>query len=195
MYISQSISQLVRLFEIFTAHSVQQLLIQHLHFQLVLVLFCLTLATQLCSSHIYSLAPYLYLSYDYVSSAALVTHHTFIASILGLGSAAHYSIFLVRDYTTTHQSLQHLLLAHKASVISHCSYSSLLLGFHTLGLYIHNDIFVAFGQSQKQILIEPAVIQDTTLTQFLGPGDVLAAHSVGFRSSCNSSRIIERFTR
>jgi hypothetical protein len=53
-----------------------------------------------------------------------------------------------------------------------------LLGFHILGLYIHNDIFVAFGQSQKQILIEPAVIQDTTPQQFLGPGDVLAAHSV-----------------
>ena len=87
-----------------------------LHFQLVLVLFCLTLATQLCSSHIYSLAPYLYLSYDYVSSAALVTHHTFIASIIGLGSAAHYSIFLVRDYTTTAYSVHNLLLAHKAHI-------------------------------------------------------------------------------
>ena len=174
--IYQSIGTSIR--DLYSTFSTAVTLTTSLHFQLTLALFCLTLATQLCSSHIYSLAPYLYLSYDYVSSAALVTHHTFIASILGLGSAAHYSIFLVRDYTTTHQSLHNLLLAHKASVISHCSYSSLLLGFHILGLYIHNDIFVAFGQSQKQILIEPAVIQDTTLTQFLGPGDVLAAHSV-----------------
>jgi photosystem I P700 chlorophyll a apoprotein A2 len=29
------------------------------------------------------------------------------------------------------------------------------LGFHTLGLYIHNDTVVAFGQPEKQILFEP----------------------------------------
>jgi photosystem I P700 chlorophyll a apoprotein A2 len=32
---------------------------------------------------------------------------------------------------------------------------SLFLGFHTLGLYIHNDTVVAFGQPEKQILFEP----------------------------------------
>jgi photosystem I P700 chlorophyll a apoprotein A2 len=30
-----------------------------------------------------------------------------------------------------------------------------ILGFHTLGLYIHNDTVVAFGQPEKQILFEP----------------------------------------
>jgi hypothetical protein len=34
-----------------------------------------------------------------------------------------------------------------------------LLGFHTLGVYIHNDTFHAFGEQEKQILIEPTNAQ------------------------------------
>jgi photosystem I P700 chlorophyll a apoprotein A2 len=33
------------------------------------------------------------------------------------------------------------------------------LGFHTLGLYVHNDVVVAFGTPEKQILIEPVFAQ------------------------------------
>jgi photosystem I P700 chlorophyll a apoprotein A2 len=33
-----------------------------------------------------------------------------------------------------------------------------VLGFHTLGLYVHNDVMQAFG-TQKQILIEPVFAQ------------------------------------
>ncbi|CCQ69137.1 photosystem I P700 chlorophyll a apoprotein subunit Ib (PsaB) [Crocosphaera watsonii WH 0402] len=36
---------------------------------------------------------------------------------------------------------------------------SLFLGFHTLGLYVHNDVVVAFGTPEKQILIEPVFAQ------------------------------------
>jgi len=35
----------------------------------------------------------------------------------------------------------------------------LFLGFHTLGLYVHNDTVVAFAQPEKQILIEPVFAQ------------------------------------
>jgi photosystem I P700 chlorophyll a apoprotein A2 len=35
----------------------------------------------------------------------------------------------------------------------------LFLGFHTLGLYVHNDVQVAFGAPEKQILIEPVFAQ------------------------------------
>ena len=35
----------------------------------------------------------------------------------------------------------------------------LFLGFHTLGLYIHNDTCVAFGTPEKQILFEPVFAQ------------------------------------
>jgi len=35
----------------------------------------------------------------------------------------------------------------------------MLLGFHTLGIYVHNDVVVAFGTPEKQILIEPVFAQ------------------------------------
>jgi hypothetical protein len=35
----------------------------------------------------------------------------------------------------------------------------LFLGFHTLGLYVHNDVVVAFGTPEKQILVEPVFAQ------------------------------------
>ncbi|OVA18868.1 Photosystem I PsaA/PsaB [Macleaya cordata] len=37
--------------------------------------------------------------------------------------------------------------------------ASLFLGFHTLGLYVHNDVMLAFGTPEKQILIEPIFAQ------------------------------------
>ena len=51
------------------------------------------------------------------------------------------------------------MLEHKEAIISHLSWVSLFLGFHTLGLYIHNDVVVAFGQPEKQILVEPVFAQ------------------------------------
>jgi photosystem I P700 chlorophyll a apoprotein A2 len=51
------------------------------------------------------------------------------------------------------------MLQHKEAIISHLSWVSLFLGFHTLGLYIHNDVCVAFGTPEKQILFEPVFAQ------------------------------------
>jgi photosystem I P700 chlorophyll a apoprotein A2 len=51
------------------------------------------------------------------------------------------------------------MLQHKEAIISHLSWVSLFLGFHTLGLYIHNDVCVAFDAPEKQILIEPVFAQ------------------------------------
>jgi len=49
----------------------------------------------------------------------------------------------------------------------------LFLGFHTLGVYVHNDTVVAFKASEKQILIDPLV----SLIDLV-PGDLLAHHSI-----------------
>ncbi|MBA0667731.1 hypothetical protein Goklo_000784 [Gossypium klotzschianum] len=38
--------------------------------------------------------------------------------------------------------------------MSHLSWASLFLGFHTFGLYVHNDVMLTFGTLEKQILIE-----------------------------------------
>ncbi|GJT43317.1 photosystem I P700 apoprotein A2 [Tanacetum coccineum] len=48
---------------------------------------------------------------------------------------------------------------HKEAIISHLSWASLFLGFHTLGLYVHNDVMLAFGTLEKPILIEPIFAQ------------------------------------
>jgi photosystem I P700 chlorophyll a apoprotein A2 len=47
----------------------------------------------------------------------------------------------------------------KAAIISHLSWLSLWIGFHLLVLYIHNDTVAAFGEQDKQLLIEPVFAQ------------------------------------
>jgi photosystem I P700 chlorophyll a apoprotein A2 len=44
------------------------------------------------------------------------------------------------------------MLEHKEAIISHLL-ASLFLGFHTLGLYIHNDTVVAFGQPENKFYL------------------------------------------
>lgn len=51
------------------------------------------------------------------------------------------------------------VLNHKEAIISRLRWVSLFLGFHTLGLYVHNDVMQAFGTPEKQILIEPVFAQ------------------------------------
>jgi photosystem I P700 chlorophyll a apoprotein A2 len=128
-----------------------------LHIQLGLALACLGVATSLTAQHIYALTPYAFLSKDFTTEAALYTHHQYIAGFLMVGAFAHGAIFFVRDYDPelNKNNVLARMLEHKEAIISHLSWACLFLGFHTLGLYIHNDTVVAFGQPEKQILFEP----------------------------------------
>eukprot|EP00563_Minutocellus_polymorphus_P008169 CAMPEP_0181022562 /NCGR_PEP_ID=MMETSP1070-20121207/1577_1 /TAXON_ID=265543 /ORGANISM="Minutocellus polymorphus, Strain NH13" /LENGTH=325 /DNA_ID=CAMNT_0023099505 /DNA_START=193 /DNA_END=1167 /DNA_ORIENTATION=- len=128
-----------------------------LHMQLGLALACLGVATSLTAQHMYALTPYAFLSKDFTTEAALYTHHQYIAGFLMVGAFAHGAIFFVRDYDPelNKNNVLARMLEHKEAIISHLSWVSLFLGFHTLGLYIHNDTVVAFGQPEKQILFEP----------------------------------------
>jgi photosystem I P700 chlorophyll a apoprotein A2 len=132
-----------------------------LHFQLSLALAALGVATSLVAQHMYSLPPYAFLAQDYTTQAALYTHHQYIAGFIMVGAFAHGAIFLVRDYDPEQNKGNVLdrVLQHKEAIISHLSWVSLFLGFHTLGLYVHNDVVVAFGTPEKQILIEPVFAQ------------------------------------
>jgi photosystem I P700 chlorophyll a apoprotein A2 len=80
-----------------------------------------------------------------------------------LGAFAHGAIFLVRDYNPISPESDNnwisWLLQNKEAIISTLSWASLFLGFHTLGIYVHNDACVAFGEPEKQILIEPVFAQ------------------------------------
>ena len=128
-----------------------------LHMQLGLALACLGVATSLTAQHMYSLTPYAFLSKNFTTEAALYTHHQYIAGFLMIGAFAHGAIFLIRDYDPelNKNNVLARMLEHKEAIISHLSWACLFLGFHTLGLYIHNDTVVAFGQPEKQILFEP----------------------------------------
>jgi photosystem I P700 chlorophyll a apoprotein A2 len=132
-----------------------------LHFQLGLALASLGVITSVVAQHMYAMPPYAFMAKDFTTQAALYTHHQYIAGFLMVGAFAHGAIFWVRDYDPDQNKNNVLarMLEHKEAIISHLSWVSLFLGFHTLGLYVHNDVVVAFGTPEKQILIEPVFAQ------------------------------------
>ncbi|MBD2230316.1 photosystem I core protein PsaB [Phormidium tenue] len=132
-----------------------------LHFQLALALASLGVITSLVAQHMYALPPYAFMARDYTTQAALYTHHQYIAGFIMVGAFAHGAIFLIRDYdpAANKNNVLYRVLEHKEAIISHLSWVSLFLGFHTLGLYVHNDVVVAFGTPEKQILVEPVFAQ------------------------------------
>jgi photosystem I P700 chlorophyll a apoprotein A2 len=132
-----------------------------LHFQLGWHLACLGVVSSLVAQHMYSMPPYAFLSRDFTATSALYTHHQYIAGFLMLGAFAHGAIFMVRDYDPelNKDNVLARVLAHKEAIISHLSWVSLFLGFHTLAIYVHNDCEVAFAAAEKQILIEPVFAQ------------------------------------
>ncbi|MGG6294709.1 photosystem I core protein PsaB [Leptolyngbya sp. AN02str] len=132
-----------------------------LHFQLAFALAALGVITSLVAQHMYALPPYAFIAQDHTTQAALYTHHQYIAGFIMVGAFAHGAIFLVRDYDPVQNKGNVLdrVLQHKEAIISHLSWVSLFLGFHTLGLYVHNDVMQAFATPEKQILIEPVFAQ------------------------------------
>jgi len=132
-----------------------------LHFQLGLALASLGVVTSLVAQHMYSMPSYAFIAKDFTTQAALYTHHQYIAIFLMCGAFAHGAIFFVRDYDheANKNNVLGRVLEHKEAIISHLSWVSLFLGFHTLGLYVHNDVVVAFGTPEKQILVEPVFAQ------------------------------------
>ena len=133
-------------------------LITSVQLQLSLGLGGLSLIASVIAQQMYWLTPYLYLEYDYIRTVALYVHHCWIASLLMMGGFGHNTLFLIRDCTTDCISLRCVLFKmsqHRGGVVSHLSWICLWLGFHTLGLYIHNDTAFAFCEMDSQILIEP----------------------------------------
>ncbi|KAL8217938.1 hypothetical protein R6Q57_021311 [Mikania cordata] len=126
-------------------------------FQLGLALASLGVITSLVAQHMYSLPAYAFIAQDFTTQAALYTHHQCIAGFIMTGAFAHGAIFFIRDYNPeqNEDNVLATILEHKEAIISHLRWASLFLGFHTLGLYVHNDVMLAFGTPEKQILIEP----------------------------------------
>ena len=139
------------------------------------------------------LTPYLYLSYDYIIVVHLYLHHSSIASFLMMGYFGHGGIMLIRDYIWLRATKgpTYRMLDSKSPLISHLSLLCLWLGFHTCAVYIHNDTMLAFGEEEKEILIEPVFPQiipqgcvpiralySGNIEGKLSPGDFTAHHAI-----------------
>jgi Photosystem I psaA/psaB protein len=104
---------------------------------------------------------YAYLTKDFTAMSAIHTHHQYIAGFFLLGAFAHGAIYLIRDANLTpgaaNNSLRArfvtTLLQYRSAIISHAI--TLFLGFHTLGLYVHNDVMQAFGTPEFEISFSP----------------------------------------
>jgi photosystem I P700 chlorophyll a apoprotein A2 len=121
-------------------------------------------ASSYLAQHIYSIPAYAFLASDYVTILAIYVHHTWIAAFCILGSLVHAGIFLIRDSNIGHNIGSHKdtigrILEHKAAIISHLSWITLWLGFHTLLVYAHNDAVSAFGEADKQLILDPIYAQ------------------------------------
>ncbi|MGB3136747.1 MAG: photosystem I core protein PsaA, partial [Nodosilinea sp.] len=100
--------------------------------------------------HMYAMPPYPYIAIDYPTQLSLFTHHMWIGGFLICGGAAHAAIFMVRDYEPSVHVNNNLdrVLRHRDAIISHLNWVCIFLGFHSFGLYIHNDTMRALGRPQ-----------------------------------------------
>jgi photosystem I P700 chlorophyll a apoprotein A1 len=120
------------------------------HAQLAINLAMLGSLSIIVSHHMYSMPPYPYLVTDYGTQLSLFTHHMWIGGFCVVGAAAHAAIFMVRDYDPTNNfnNLLDRVICHRDAIISHLNWVCIFLGFHSFGLYIHNDTMSALGRPQ-----------------------------------------------
>ncbi|WP_448563137.1 photosystem I core protein PsaA [Trichothermofontia sp.] len=132
----------------------------------------------LVAHHMYSMPPYPYIATDYPTQLSLFTHHVWIGGFLIVGAAAHAAIFMVRDYVPS-QHVDNLLdrvIRHRDAIISHLNWVCIFLGFHSFGLYVHNDTMRAFGRPQDMfsdtgIQLQPIFAQWVQNLHALAPGN------------------------
>ncbi|MBD2613195.1 MAG: photosystem I core protein PsaA [Nostoc sp. ZfuVER08] len=147
------------------------------HAQLATNLAFLGSLTIIIAHHQYAMPPYPYLATDYATQLAIFTHHTWIGGFLIVGGAAHAAIFMVRDYdpVVNQNNLLDRVIRHRDAIISHLNWVSIFLGFHSFGLYIHNDTMRALGRPQDMfsdtaIQLQPVFAQWIQNIHALAPG-------------------------
>jgi photosystem I P700 chlorophyll a apoprotein A1 len=143
-----------------------ELLTTSWHAQLAINLAMLGSLTIIIAHHMYAMPPYPYIAIDYPTQLSLFTHHMWIGAFCIVGGAAHGSIFMVRDYDAkmNYNNLLDRVIRHRDAIISHLNWVCIFLGFHSFGLYIHNDTMQALGRPQdmfsdKAISLQPIFAQ------------------------------------
>ncbi|MBD1910287.1 MULTISPECIES: photosystem I core protein PsaA [unclassified Leptolyngbya] len=161
------------------------------HAQLAINLAMLGSLSIIVAQHMYSMPPYPYLATDYPTQLSIFTHHMWIGGFLIVGAAAHGAIFMVRDYdpVVNQNNLLDRVLRHRDAIISHLNWVCIFLGFHSFGLYIHNDTMRALGRPQDMfsdtaIQLQPVFAQWIQNIHTLAPGNTapnaLAQASLAF---------------
>jgi len=147
------------------------------HAQLATNLAFLGSLTIIVAHHMYAMPPYPYLATDYATQLCIFTHHMWIGGFLIVGGAAHAAIFMVRDYdpVVNQNNLLDRVLRHRDAIISHLNWVCIFLGFHSFGLYIHNDTMRALGRPQDMfsdtaIQLQPVFAQWIQNIHALAPG-------------------------
>ena len=120
------------------------------HAQLAVNLAMLGALSIIVAQHMYAMPPYAYMSIDYPTQIGLFTHHMWIGGFLIVGAAAHAAIAMIRDYDPAKHvdNVLDRVLKARDALISHLNWVCIWLGFHSFGLYIHNDTMRALGRPQ-----------------------------------------------
>ncbi|MEG4234894.1 photosystem I core protein PsaA [Microcoleus sp. Pol11C3] len=147
------------------------------HAQLSINLALMGSLSIIVAHHMYAMPPYPYIATDYPTQLSLFTHHMWIGGFLIVGAAAHGAIFMVRDYDPAGNvnNLLDRVIRHRDAIISHLNWVCIFLGFHSFGLYVHNDTMRAFGRPQDLfsdtgIQLRPIFAQWVQNIHALAPG-------------------------
>jgi len=148
------------------------------HAQLAINLAMMGSVSIIVAHHMYAMPPYPYIATDYPTQLSLFTHHMWIGGFCVTGAAAHAGIFMVRDYNPAqnYNNLLDRVIRHRDAIISHLDWICIFLGFHSFGLYIHNDTMRALGRSQDMfsdtaIQLKPVFAQWVQNIHTVAPGN------------------------
>ena len=166
------------------------------HAQLAVNLAMMGSISIIVAQHMYAMPPYPYLATDYATQLSLFTHHMWIGGFLIVGGAAHAAIFMVRDYdpAVNQNNLLDRVLRHRDAIISHLNWVCIFLGFHSFGLYIHNDTMRALGRPQDMfsdsaIQLQPVFAQWIQGLHAAAPG-ATAPNALGIASHAFGGDIV-----
>jgi photosystem I P700 chlorophyll a apoprotein A1 len=148
------------------------------HAQLAINLAMMGSVSIIVAHHMYAMPPYPYIATDYPTQLSLFTHHMWIGGFCVTGAAAHAGIFMVRDYNPAqnYNNLLDRVIRHRDAIISHLNWICIFLGFHSFGLFIHNDTMRALGRSQDMfsdtaIQLKPVFAQWVQNIHTVAPGN------------------------
>ncbi|CCH67192.1 photosystem I P700 chlorophyll a apoprotein subunit Ia (PsaA) [Richelia intracellularis HH01] len=155
------------------------------HAQLAVNLAMMGSLSIIVAHHMYSMPPYPYLATDYATQLCLFTHHIWIGGFLIVGAGAHGAIFMVRDYdpVINQNNLLDRMIRHRDAIISHLNWVCIFLGFHSFGLYVHNDTMRALGRPQDMfsdasIKLQPVFAQWLQNLHTMAPGSGTAPNAL-----------------